>query len=324
LIGYAEAVLATLERVAAMRTRTASGTPHAAIPLLAILVAAIALQLFTTSPAMAHTRLVSSSPAQGAGLDRLPDVVTLKFSEGVRQPAALTVTGPGGEEISTGKTAVETTTLSRPLDKSTEPQEGAYTVNYQVTSADGHLISGTVRFTLSRRRATPTTHPTIGNDAVQSPATVNRKLVSSSPANGAKLSSLPEVAVLNFSEVVRLPATLTVTGPDGDEISTADASVVDATLLRPLDTTTELREGAYTMRYRVTAADGQPKSGTVRFTLSRAPAVPAVAPVAATADSSIGSSSRPGAVAGLVVGLAAALGLAVFSIRELMRHDART
>src|SRR3954471_21951917 len=135
-------MLATRERVTAMRARTASGTPHPAIPLLAILVAVIALQLFAASPAMARTRLVSSSPAQGASLDRLPDVVTLKFSEGVRQPGALIVTGPGGEEISTGKAAVETTTLSRPLDKATEPQEGAYTVSYRVTSSDdGHLVS---------------------------------------------------------------------------------------------------------------------------------------------------------------------------------------
>jgi copper resistance protein C len=267
---------------------------------------------------MAHTRLVSSSPAEGARLDRLPEVVKLKFSEDVSQPAALTVTGPGGEEISTGKAAVVAATLSRPLDKSTELQEGAYTVSYQVTSDDGHLVSGIVRFTLSRQRATPTPYPTIGNDAVGSP-----KLVSSSPADGAKLSSLPEVAVLNFSEVVRLPATLTVTGSDGDEISAADASVVDATLFRPLDTTTQLREGTYTMTYRVTAADGQSISGTVRFTLSRASAVPTTAPVAATADLSSGSRSRPGAITGLVVGLAAALGLAVFSTRQLMRHDAR-
>jgi copper resistance protein C len=176
-----------------------------------------------------------------------------------------------------------------------------------------------VRFTLSGLRAAPTPNPSSGNDVIGSPATVDGKLVSSSPADGATLRFLPEVAVLNFNQLVRLPATLTVTGPDRDEISTADASVQDATLFRPLDGTAP-QDGTYLMHYQVTAAGGQSISGTVRFTLSRLP-VATTADLSSNADSSSETRSAAMPVAGLIVGLVMALGLAVFTIWRWRRHE---
>ncbi|MCW2879407.1 MAG: copper resistance protein [Sphaerisporangium sp.] len=310
--------------VARPRGGATVGAWRAATMALAILAGVIALQVAAAGPAAAHTRLVSSSPGKGAKMDRLPQVVKLKFSEVVRQPAALVVTGPDGTEISTGKAAVVDATLSRHLANSTGPAAGRYTMSYRVTSGDGHPLSGTVTFTLSNGNVASAA-PTV-DDGI--PATSDRRLVSSSPGTGAQLNRLPEVAVLNFKELVRQPATLVVTGPDGAEISTGEASVVDATLLRPLDSTTELAAGRYTMRYRVTSAVGQPISGTVPFTLPDGQ-------VAAEADLLVGddlgskavaapatdSPAGAGIVVALVIGLAAALGVAVVSVGRLVGRE---
>jgi methionine-rich copper-binding protein CopC len=310
-----------------VRSRIATIDPRrAAVIVLAILVGVIALQVAGAGPATAHARLVSSSPAKGATLNRLPQVAELKFSEVVGQPAALVVTGPDGNVISTGKAAVVDAILSRPLD-TTRQAAGAYTMSYQVTSVDGHPISGTVTFTLSTGQVTPAPVPTVDRGI---PAAPDIALVSSSPGKGAALNRLPEVAVLNFKEVVGQPAALVVTGPDGDEISTGEASVVDATLLRPMDSTAELAAGTYTMSYRVTSADGHPISGAVTFTLPTGQVATSADPVfgdspvsGAVAAPAVGDDSGDGSgiVVALVVGLAAALGVAVVSLGRMVGRE---
>ncbi|HET6710508.1 copper resistance CopC family protein, partial [Amycolatopsis sp.] len=108
-------------------------------------------------------------------------------------------------------------------------------------------------------------------------------LVSSSPAAGAAVATGPAEAVLEFNEQVENRFTeLAVLGPDGtSHWEAGPASVVDDKVsapLRPLGPA-----GNYTIRYRVTSADGHPVSGTVPFRLTVAgpgAAVPAVAAVA--------------------------------------------
>ncbi|MFB9689252.1 copper resistance CopC family protein [Amycolatopsis plumensis] len=114
-------------------------------------------------------------------------------------------------------------------------------------------------------------------------AAAHSVLVSSSPAADASLATAPAEVVLEFNELVENRFTeLAVLGPDGtSHWEAGPASVVDARVsapLRPLGPA-----GAYTVRYRVTSADGHPVSGTVPFRLTVAgpgAAVPAVAAVA--------------------------------------------
>jgi hypothetical protein len=59
----------------------------------------------------------------------------------------MTVVGPDGNLWSTGDPQVDGAVVSvgvRPLGPS-----GTYTVNYRVTSADGHVVSGSWSFTLT-------------------------------------------------------------------------------------------------------------------------------------------------------------------------------
>ena len=107
-------------------------------------------------PAAAHAELVSSTPASGGTVQQLPGAVTLTFSEPVRTPAFVEVTGPSGSDIARGDVRVRDADLTQPVERSTE--SGQYAMAYRVTSADGHAISGTVRFTLAA--PTADTEPT--------------------------------------------------------------------------------------------------------------------------------------------------------------------
>jgi methionine-rich copper-binding protein CopC len=282
--------------------------------VLAFLVSAIALQLVGASEAMAHTRLVSSSPRMGAKLERLPDVVKLTFSEAVAQPVALTVTGPDGSTLSAGKVSLRRASLSRPLVTTGEASAGRYTISYQVTSTDGHPLSGTVRFILAPRAGSGTTEPPVGGDAA------NANLASSLPDNGSEVGRLPEVAVLNFNEVIAQPAEVRVTGPNGVEVCTDDISVVDATLLCPLDATVGPAAGTYTMSYQARSSKGQRLAGTVRFTLSPSPVLPAADVVTPAAGRDAEQSHPPFAIVALVIGLVAALGVALLDVKRLVRN----
>ena len=70
------------------------------------------------------------------------------FSENVGTPAALTVLGADGNEVDGGQVEVVDTTLRRTYDPAAFAP-GVYTVSYQVTSADGHVVSGSWPFQLT-------------------------------------------------------------------------------------------------------------------------------------------------------------------------------
>lgn len=112
-----------------------------------VLAAALAL-LAGTAPAWAHTELESSTPADGASLDRAPAEIALTFSEDVpADGATITVTGPDRADRVAGPATAADGTLTVPL----QPlgAAGPYTVEYRVVSDDGHPVSGTVTFTLT-------------------------------------------------------------------------------------------------------------------------------------------------------------------------------
>ncbi len=106
-----------------------------------------AVQAATAATAVAHATLESSSPASGATLDTLPTDIELVFSENVGKPAALAVLAPDGDPVETGELSViDDTMRASLLGGSSRP--GEYTISYEVRSADGHSITGSVRFTV--------------------------------------------------------------------------------------------------------------------------------------------------------------------------------
>lgn len=118
------------------------------VPLRALLAAVMLAALVPWAPhASAHTVLTGSDPVADTTLDTGPARVTATFNETLQPTfAAMTVVGPDGNLWSQGDTVVNGPAASvalRPLGPS-----GRYTVNYRVTSEDGHVVSGSWSFTV--------------------------------------------------------------------------------------------------------------------------------------------------------------------------------
>jgi methionine-rich copper-binding protein CopC len=121
---------------------------HKRLAGLLVVLATAALSVIATAPvATAHAELESTTPKQGSTLQRLPQQVTLTFSEPIRTPAFVEVTGPGSTNVASGGVQVRDEVLTQRLGDTAGG--GAYSLSYRVTSADGHPISGTVRFTVA-------------------------------------------------------------------------------------------------------------------------------------------------------------------------------
>jgi copper resistance protein C len=121
---------------------------HKRLAGLLLVLATAALSVIATAPvATAHAELESTTPKQGSRVQRLPQQVTLTFSEPIRTPAFVEVTGPGRTNVAGGDVQVRDEVLTQQLGDATGG--GTYSMSYRVTSADGHPISGTVRFTVA-------------------------------------------------------------------------------------------------------------------------------------------------------------------------------
>ncbi len=111
------------------------------------------------SPAAAHNTLRSTDPADGSTITTAPAQVTLTFD----QPALalgteIVVTGPEGV-VSEGDPQLVDSSVAQPLTAALPA--GGYTVEWRVTSADGHPLSGTFGFTTTEAVGVePTPEPT--------------------------------------------------------------------------------------------------------------------------------------------------------------------
>ncbi|WP_447005022.1 copper resistance CopC family protein [Saccharothrix isguenensis] len=111
-----------------------------------------AVVLGTATPAFAHNVLVSSDPKDGSQLESGPAEITLTFDQPVQAGEkfnTVTVTGPEGTRWEAeGEPTVKNNTVVfpvRPLGPAAE-----YTIGYRVLSADGHPVTGSLKFTLTK------------------------------------------------------------------------------------------------------------------------------------------------------------------------------
>ncbi|WP_121390932.1 copper resistance CopC family protein [Actinokineospora cianjurensis] len=118
---------------------------------LAALAVALVATVSLAGPALAHNQLVSSTPADKASVGTGPSSVELTFDQPVQAGENLNtivVVGPDGKgQWQSGKAAVRSNVVSvamRPLGPA-----GDYRVGYRILSADGHSVSGEIKFTLT-------------------------------------------------------------------------------------------------------------------------------------------------------------------------------
>lgn len=98
--------------------------------------------------AAAHSVLVSVDPQDGATLETSPGRVSLTFNEEINPNFAsvAVTTGDDRTSLTVGEPTVEGETVTVAVDD--DLADGAYTIGYRVTSADGHVVSGSSVFTV--------------------------------------------------------------------------------------------------------------------------------------------------------------------------------
>jgi hypothetical protein len=99
-------------------------------------------------PASAHSRLLSSSPADGATVPTSPTELVLTFNEDINpQFVTVRVTDGEGGDVVGAEAAVDGPRVTVPV---AEPiAAGSYKITYRVVSADSHPISGSSTFTVA-------------------------------------------------------------------------------------------------------------------------------------------------------------------------------
>jgi methionine-rich copper-binding protein CopC len=108
------------------------------------------------TPALAHTHLKSTVPADGSTVSAAPAEFVLTFSEPSRL-TALSIQKDGGAEqkiVALPASATAAAKVAAP-----KLGHGRYTLNYRVVSADGHVMNGKVTFTVGAMPAPGTAAP---------------------------------------------------------------------------------------------------------------------------------------------------------------------
>ena len=121
----------------------------------------VLLPVALSSTASAHDVLERTTPANGTTVDRMPQSVTLTFSEAPLEIGTqVVISGPNGL-ASQGSPSIN----GRDVVQAVAPSApgGDYTVSYRVTSDDGHPVTGTFVFhaTVGLDGSTATAGPSI-------------------------------------------------------------------------------------------------------------------------------------------------------------------
>lgn len=139
---------------------------HGAVALLAFALVSTAListalVLTTAAPAAAHISLRATDPIADATLPALPPNVRLTFSSGLTTTPKVEVLSPDGRAANSGPLTVDGSAALQPVGSTAA---GRFTVTWQVTAPDGHILKGSFAFTVvganTSSAATPAAPPT--------------------------------------------------------------------------------------------------------------------------------------------------------------------
>ena len=119
------------------------------------------------------------------------------------------------------------------------------------------------------------------------PASAHDSLVSSSPADGQTVATMPDSIVLTMNEAaVAVGTRVVVIGPDG-EVQQGRPRLSKNTVQQAVEPNSPA--GRYTVTWRVTSADGHPVSGTFSFVASSAATPTPSAPASTTSSTAAAS-----------------------------------
>ncbi|GAA2242661.1 copper resistance protein CopC [Rarobacter faecitabidus] len=145
----------------------------------------------------------------------------------------------------------------------------------------------------------------LGMFGAASVASAHDTLLSTKPADGAELKTLPGELVLEYSaNLLETGIAIEVDGPDGEQWQHGEPTVKGAKIKVPL--LANGPAGEYTVTWRVVSSDGHPISGEYAFTVTEGvgqdeapatdPATPAAPEPSAPEPGAVGGAEAPGAI----------------------------
>jgi methionine-rich copper-binding protein CopC len=139
---------------------------HRAAPV----VLALAVWLVAIFPVVAHSELVSSTPAAGSTVTSAPGTsIVLSFSEALKSGSKADVVGPGGATIGTATVdPSDNTNLTWSPPTSLPP--GSYTIRWTSIATDGDVLRGTIPFTVAAASAAPSAATATAAPSAATPA----------------------------------------------------------------------------------------------------------------------------------------------------------
>lgn len=146
------------------------------------------LALSIAGPVAADARLVTSSPEDGALVTTPPTDVTLTFDEDLDPAKSSFRLVTDGATIGTGKVGAASRNVMTLDGLSLAP--GGYEVRWTAGSTDGHLIRGTLTFTV----ADPTPAPPTPGPSTPGPSTVATELPAATPTAAPTRMPTPTAA----------------------------------------------------------------------------------------------------------------------------------
>lgn len=180
--------------------------------------AALTSGLIVTTPAVAHDYLVTSTPASGSTVTKPVTRVSLSFDDVVLyNPEAglrslVIVTNSAGKHFETGCATALDRVVSVPVSLGAA---GAYTVTWDIVSADGHPVTNSIRFTYAPASSSGATvnaglpsSPCTYADSGQSVSSASPHSTNSgtNSAQGASTSNLVAVVALSVGGAAALVA----------------------------------------------------------------------------------------------------------------------
>lgn len=114
----------------------------------------IGLTVGLAGAASAHNVLISSDPADGSTIRAAPTEVEFTFDLPVQNfDPAISVTGPDGHQYQSGAAQINGNVVSSAVALG---PAGGYIAAFRIVSADGHPVTGEIRFTLAGGASTAT------------------------------------------------------------------------------------------------------------------------------------------------------------------------
>jgi copper resistance protein C len=122
--------------------------------LMALLGLSAALLLFWCAPVLAHAGIVDRQPDDGVNLKQVPEEVRIRFNEPVEAEfSPLEVYNSEGRRVDRADAGVDPDNPRVVRTSLEDLSEGTYTVQYRITSIDGHVLDGEYDFRVAANAA---------------------------------------------------------------------------------------------------------------------------------------------------------------------------